>query len=65
MAIPEAERELYRTRRLAAGVFIAAVVLMLIIGAVVVYFVLQARPPSMDPGRPAQSGPSAPGGNNR
>jgi cytoskeleton protein RodZ len=62
MAIPEAELEFERKRRLAARVFIGAVILMLVIAAVVVYFVLQARPSSLDPTRPAQSGPSTPGG---
>ncbi len=62
MAIPQAELEFERKRQLAARVFVVAVILMLIIGAVVVYFVLQARPASLDPGRPAQSGPSTPGG---
>lgn len=65
MAIPDSELEFERKRQLAARVFIAAVILMLIIGAVVVYFVLQARPSSMDPARPAQSGPATPGGNTR
>ena len=62
MAIPQAELEFERKRQLAARVFIAAVIVMLIISAMVVYFVLQGRPSSMDPTRPAQSGPSTPGG---
>lgn len=62
MTIPEAELEFERRRRLAARVFVGAVILMLIISALVVYFVLQARPASMDPTRPAQSGASLPGG---
>ena len=62
MTIPEAELEFERKRQLAARGFIAAVILMVIISALVVYFVLKARPVSMDPTRPAQSGPSNPAG---
>ena len=62
MPIPEAELEFERKRQLAARVFIGAVILMLLISAVVVYFVLKARPAAIDPARPAQAGPSTPGG---
>ena len=61
MNIPEAEIQFERKRQLAARVFIAAVVVMLVVAAVVVYFVLKTRPDSMDPSRPAQSGPATPG----
>jgi cytoskeleton protein RodZ len=65
MAIPQAELEFERRRQLAARVFVGAVIVMLIIGAVVMYFVLKGRPSTMDPTRPAQSGPVTPGGGTR
>ena len=65
MNIPEAEIQFERKRQLAARVFIAAVFVMLVVAAVVVYFVLKGRPDSMDPTRPAQSGPATPGSDGR
>lgn len=65
MKIPEAELEFERKRHLAARVFIAAVIVMLVISAVVMYFVLLWRPHTMDPTRPAQSGPATPGPDGR
>ena len=65
VTIPEAEREFERRRQMAARVFILAVIVMLIVGALVLYFVLRSRPESLDPTRPAQSGPAAPGSDRR
>jgi cytoskeleton protein RodZ len=61
VAIPEAELEFERKRQLAARVFIAAVIAMLVLAAIIVYVVLRGRPASLDPTRPAQSGPATPG----
>jgi cytoskeleton protein RodZ len=61
MTIPQAEIEFERKRQLAARVFIVAVIVMIVVAAVIVYFVLKARPESLDPSRPAQSAPATPG----
>ena len=65
VTIPEAEREFERRRQLAARVFIGAVILMLIVGAVVMYFVLRGRPETLDPTRSPQSAPAVPGSDRR
>src|SRR5690242_2535343 len=65
VTIPEAEREFERRRQLAARVFIGAVILMLVVGAVVMYFVLRGRPETLDPTRPAQAAPAVPGSDRR
>jgi cytoskeletal protein RodZ len=61
VTIPKSELEFERRRQLAAWVFVGAVILMLIVGGVVLYLVLRARPASLDPSRPAQSGARSPG----